>query len=94
MSTVKKSVSIDNIVPEALTDICGIIVFLILDVVFVTRNIFGFSIFFICVTFDSRCLLLIPAKSIIQINKDIGSIHLNQGFIACFQEHGEILVQV
>ena len=77
MSTVKKSVSIDNIVPEALTDIGGIIVFLILDVVFVTRYIFGFSIFFIRVAFDSRCWLLIPTKSIIQINKDIGSIHLD-----------------
>ena len=76
MSTVKKSVSIDNIVPEALTYICGIVVFLILDVVFVTRNIFSFSIFFIRVAFDSRCWLLIPAESIIQINKDIGAIHL------------------
>ena len=65
VSTIEKSVSIDNIVPEAFTDICGIIVFLIFNVVFVTRNIFSFSIFLILFTFYSHCRLLIPAESVI-----------------------------
>jgi hypothetical protein len=95
MGAVEKSISVNDIVPESFSNICGIVIFFALYIVFVTRNVFSLAalILFSLCAFD-RSNLLVPAKSIIQINEYVGAIDLDEGLISSFEEDSVLFVKV
>ena len=104
MSAVKKSVSVDDIVPKALTNIVGVVVFFILDVVLVGRYVFLFLGIFFFFGFPVHLFVVLGSsivkgrlqttELIIEVHKDICTANLHQTFVTGLLKNYVLLIKM
>ena len=102
MCTVKKSVSVDDIIPKTFTNIVRVVIFFIFDVVFVGGYVFLFLRIFLFFGLPVHLFVVLGSsvvkgrlqttEFVIEINKDIGTTNLHQAFVTGLLENNVLLV--